>query len=350
MYSSFQFPTGWNSTIFNNYDLKRPIVSIPNGMEFYYRHRLGSDFAFVVSIPNGMEFYPKGVIRQDSVAAFQFPTGWNSTAQARSYSRFRPRFNSQRDGILQSHKRRNKSRAWAFQFPTGWNSTIIAENTNKKTIVSIPNGMEFYQDNGVKELMEMLFQFPTGWNSTKDGKSECRSTKVSIPSGMEFYTFDDEDEQWAITVSIPNGMKFYWLTTTGEVEIERFNSQRDGILHTIYFIWFGLQIVSIPNGMEFYLIYRADTPWLILVSIPNGMEFYKSSCYRSIGAHRFQFPTGWNSTVELFCDSRTHRGFQFPTGWNSTGLKITCLLNPKRFNSQRDGILRKCASRMGRAV
>ena len=105
------------------------------------------------------------------------------------------RFNSQRDGILHDAVLSNQTADGLFQFPTGWNSTIIAENTNKKTIVSIPNGMEFYQDNGVKELMEMLFQFPTGWNSTKDGKSECRSTKVSIPSGMEFYTFDDEDEQ-----------------------------------------------------------------------------------------------------------------------------------------------------------
>ena len=76
----FQFPTGWNSTLAHLPNRSIRIVSIPNGMEFYTaRIRIGPNIASV-SIPNGMEFY-----------RFQSRIG-----------AILPRFNSQRDGILQS--------------------------------------------------------------------------------------------------------------------------------------------------------------------------------------------------------------------------------------------------------
>jgi len=31
-----------------------------------------------------------------------------------------------------------------FQFPTGWNSTISVRISSSSSLVSIPNGMEFY--------------------------------------------------------------------------------------------------------------------------------------------------------------------------------------------------------------
>ena len=55
--------------------------------------------------------------------------------------------------------------------------------------------------------------------------------------------------------------------------------------------------VSIPNGMEFYLSCSAATKSSSRVSIPNGMEFYERDLNPDFGVIRFQFPTGWNSTM-----------------------------------------------------
>ena len=54
------------------------------------------------------------------------------------------RFNSQRDGILQ----------------------IAAQKELFVEIVSIPNGMEFYNTEKPNAADYIAFQFPTGWNST----------------------------------------------------------------------------------------------------------------------------------------------------------------------------------------
>ena len=77
------------------------------------------------------------------------------------------------------------------------------------------------------------------------------------------------------------------------------------------------------------------------------MEFYdKIQIDLSLDA-MFQFPTGWNST-EVFQYIRTFEPqFQFPTGWNSTEVKLISLRDHKRFNSQRDGILRWKAAGSG---
>ena len=74
----FQFPTGWNSTVFLG--------------ELY--------IVFTVSIPNGMEFYAFYHLGVDVLAMFQFPTGWNSTLSSLCVRLGLCCFNSQRDGIL----------------------------------------------------------------------------------------------------------------------------------------------------------------------------------------------------------------------------------------------------------
>ena len=186
----------------------------------------------------------------------------------------------------------------AFQFPTGWNST------HRKQCPWKPRN---------------LFQFPTGWNSTR---------------------------------------RAVWILW----EISSFNSQRDGILQMALDYPALLFQVSIPNGMEFYL--RSFPPRIDCeqVSIPNGMEFYGTTSTQFLIFKMFQFPTGWNSTMNwqnpklllLF-------EFQFPTGWNSTHnqsretrLFVVSIPNGMEFyrlwkahisyvasfNSQRDGILR----------
>ena len=83
----------------SNSCVDQQIVSIPNGMEFYWFRSLFVYLHYNVSIPNGMEFY---------LALIQ--------GQAKAKS-----FNSQRDGIL----------------PSSISSEIPRS-------VSIPNGMEFY--------------------------------------------------------------------------------------------------------------------------------------------------------------------------------------------------------------
>ena len=90
-------------------------------------------------------------------------------------------------------------------------------------------------------------------------------------------------------------MEFYPQKQGEYREHSRFNSQRDGILLCIQ-------------------IYLNATSW---VSIPNGMEFYNSDLHIETEFSLFQFPMGWNSTLQGIGDD----------------FKIV------GFNSQRDGIL-----------
>ena len=139
-------------------------------------------------------------------------------------------------------------------------------------------------------------------------------------------------------------MEFYpssFLTCLGQNLC--FNSQRDGILpfQAVRNILLGL--VSIPNGMEFYSLKRLpisqislfqfptgwnstigslENPAGIWVSIPNGMEFYRIRKRRpfSISSFNSQRDGILQDSVSLFKDSRK---FQFPTGWNSTMSSFT---------------------------
>ncbi len=140
----FQFPTGWNSTFARIFLTVLILVSIPNGMEFYAQieasaiiaesfnsqrdgilrcslntRLVSTMFQFptgwnstkiliekflleFVSIPNGMEFYDMQYCIAVAKSLFQFPTGWNSTELIVRILCKDDRFNSQRDGILQS--------------------------------------------------------------------------------------------------------------------------------------------------------------------------------------------------------------------------------------------------------
>ena len=82
MYASptFQFPTGWNST-------NVPIFRLINSSMFQFptgwnstKRAAKNRLNIIVSIPNGMEFYFKITSFSAAIKAFQFPTGWNSTS------------------------------------------------------------------------------------------------------------------------------------------------------------------------------------------------------------------------------------------------------------------------------
>ncbi len=70
----------------------------------------------------------------------------NSAAYAnRAISPFR-RFNSQRIELFHIPTGHYKMQWQKFQFPTGWNSTFSRLIFELAVEVSIPNGMEFYDD------------------------------------------------------------------------------------------------------------------------------------------------------------------------------------------------------------
>ena len=100
-----------------------------------------------------------------------------------------------------------------------------------------------------------------------------------------------------MVVSIPNGMEFYKIFKHEWHASDSFNSQRDGILRFISPPSKTCRIVSIPNGMEFYAFFHKLAAIKSSVSIPNGMEFYYMEVYHYVRVHKFQFPTGWNSTA-----------------------------------------------------
>ena len=118
----FQFPTGWNSTLVKD-EKGNPqeMFQFPTGWNSTFPS-YRTAYQFVVSIPNGMEFYFKFSMPGYGWNLFQFPTGWNSTPRTCKAWKNLYCFNSQRDGIL---RKKSKSR---YPIPG----------------VSIPNGMEFY--------------------------------------------------------------------------------------------------------------------------------------------------------------------------------------------------------------
>ena len=208
---SFQFPTGWNSTLsfqcrataetcFNSQrdGILRPalakleriyIVSIPNGMEFYARNRKVVIRFRAFQFPTGWNStQPRFLLMPISSSTFQFPTGWNSTKNRRKKREKVASFNSQRDGILQISSKRihNEKRvsipngmefyaiydSWDEAFPHSFNSQrdgiLLASGSSLVVLqrVSIPNGMEFYHVYESTKIKPKSFQFPTGWNST----------------------------------------------------------------------------------------------------------------------------------------------------------------------------------------
>ena len=159
--------------------------------------------------------------------------------------------------------------------------------TSIRDTVSIPNGMEFYQNpiplwvyrksfnsqrDGIlrscgcycfcfKESFNSQrdgillkachfsrsvigFQFPTGWNFTIDyiKKTTDRHCFNSQRDGILLYLRIDLAK--GISVSIPNGMEFYADEAHSKADLACFNSQRDGILH-------GMRIDSFEIEMGF---------------------------------------------------------------------------------------------------
>ena len=163
--------------------------------------------------------------------------------------------------------------------------------------VSIPNGMEFYdeahipsslvissfnsQRDGIlldfspRVVVIALFQFPTGWNSTLIRLRTTTGLGVfQFPTGWNSTLNTAIIETLNRFVSIPNGMEFYPLKPIKRLVKGRFNSQRDRIL------------------------------------LCDG------TC--NFVRNLFQFPTGWNSTSQAHKIGSPCDPFQFPTGWNST--------------------------------
>ena len=159
------------------------------------------------------------------------------------------RFNSQRDGILHIEIFAISIKFIEFQFPTGWNSTLcnfsISSNSSSFNsqrdgillfyagallcyfAVSIPNGMEFYNDRRPCFCHWRKFQFPTGWNSTPSDAYIGRARmKFQFPTG------------WNSTISA-SSLKYAKC---------RFNSQRDGILRAASFCSFPCQLFQFPTG------------------------------------------------------------------------------------------------------
>ena len=187
---------------------KKTKVSIPNGMEFYVIDTFDPDEK--VSFNSQRD----GILRRaqkggdGSKAAFQFPTGWNSTKTFAHHLvtvlfQFPTGWNSTK--TLQ----RGSALSFGFQFPTGWNSTLIGDlRRATEKLFQFPTGWNSTSMSGAILLPQAMFQFPTGWNSTFCLELLCHSILVSIPNGMEFY-------ERAAKIS---------------AAIRSFNSQRDGIL------------------------------------------------------------------------------------------------------------------------
>ena len=77
-------------------------------------------------------------------------------------------------------------------------------------LVSIPNGMEFYQRlRQIRRSKRGEFQFPTGWNSTL-----AKERGLTIIDAFQF----------------PTGWNSTRLSALGSTVNSCFNSQRDGIL------------------------------------------------------------------------------------------------------------------------
>ena len=384
-WQKFQFPTGWNSTLFKPSFSLSSLVSIPNGMEFYIFGLSPSPSFQIISIPNGMEFYWHAAKCAGVAYSVSIPNGMKFYKGRVMQIGVFTGFNSQRDEILPKTLKTAKATT-VFQFPTGWNSTQIYILRRGKLPVSIPNGMKFYALLERYKLCLERFQFPTGWNST-----------FIFPFGIwNLYLFQFPTG-WNSTVSTKNSEKYYicrfqfptgWNSTKQKLNegtpFSSFNSQRDEILHKdirvrgINFNCFNSQrdeilqkqtkIVSkskytfqFPTGWNSTLCHIQDE-YLAPVSIPNGMEFYHRHGFYHLFLLSFQFPTGWNSTpFPPALKPRKHSfnsqrdgilhspsvpkscpvtRFQFPTGWNSTcPLSFAPPSLNFRFNSQRDGIL-----------
>ena len=98
---------------------------------------------------------------------------------------------------------------------------------------------------------------------------------VSIPNGMEFYEMSERYKRLLNSVSIPNGMEFYQNSEFMQrIDMSSFNSQRDGILQIA---WQSKACIDARFNSQRDGILRRYSGKIAghdTVSIPNGMEFY----------------------------------------------------------------------------
>ena len=143
--------------------------------------------------------------------------------------------------------------------------------------VSIPNGMEFYARLSIRSVP---------------------SLRVSIPNGMEFYSRHLLSEPGSnAQFQFPTGWNSTERLRSSPAQIESFNSQRDGILPPSPICRTLPRRVSIPNGMEFYRFLSVPSFSLYnrFNSQRDGILLFKAT--QLAQTTKFQFPTGWNSTV-----------------------------------------------------
>ena len=119
----------------------------------------------------------------------------------------------------------------------------------------------------------------------------------------------------------------------------RFNSQRDGILQNIRCICMTHNVVSIPNGMEFYDVtsffpsrperFNSQRDGILLDNFTNlqsygaGFNSQRDGILQIVVYAIFLHIGGFNSQRDGILRIAKHIDserilFQFPTGWNST--------------------------------
>ena len=159
--------------------------------------------------------------------------------------------------------------------------------------------MEFY-----RSVSEFDGVSNTCFNSQRDGillsfrTSSPTLSIVSIPNGMEFYHSANIALVQPKRVSIPNGMEFYRFRVRTRRSVgSSFNSQRDGILLISALLW------SIPfSAFQFPTGWNSTSRFGVIIAILRSFNSQRDGILLNIdhtlvGEIMFQFPTGWNSTM-----------------------------------------------------
>ncbi len=60
---------------------------------------------------------------------------------------------------------------------------VICARHDACGLVSIPNGMEFYDKIQIDLSLDAMFQFPTGWNSTLSARGTTLAASFQFPTG-----------------------------------------------------------------------------------------------------------------------------------------------------------------------
>ena len=178
-----------------------------------------------------------------------------------------------------------------------------------------------------------------GWNSTKFFDLAQRGMRFQFPMG---WNSTKNGSKWQ---TMPERFNSQWdgilplLCSAPFVPLSCFNSQQDGILPSFHRGSFCPRRFQFPTGWNSTLFLGRSRGYIV-VSISNGMKFYidlppsNISLKLCFNSQRDGILSGSRGFTQ--CAYR----FQFPTGWNSTRRRIRKAFSNACFNSQRDGILR----------